>query len=109
YEYLGLENRFHMILQPGIPDIRVEGRTIRPDLLIWVPSNKSVRIIVECDGFQHHREKAAFIHDRKRDRALSAKGYEVLRYSGTEIHTDPVAASGDLADYLWSLNLASDG
>ena len=40
---------------------------------------------------------------RKRDRALKAKGYEVLRYSGGEIHTDPVAAATDLAEYLWSI------
>ncbi len=106
YEYLFLEDSFHMILQPGIPNIRVEGRTVRPDMLFWVPSDESVKIIVECDGFQHHQEKVVFIHDRKRDRALKAKGYEVLRYSGTEIHSDPVAASVDLADYLWSIDRA---
>jgi len=108
YEYLGLENRFHLIVQPGIPDLEVEGRGVRPDVLIWVPSDDSVRIVVECDGFQHHSEKGVFIHDRKRDRALKAKGYEVLRYSGTEIYSDPVAASMDLADYLWSRTPSAD-
>lgn len=108
YEYLALENRFHLILQPGLPDIRVEQRTVRPDLLIWVPSDESIRIVVECDGFQHHKDKVVFIHDRKRDRALKAKGYEVLRYSGTEIHADPVAASMDLAEHLWSKRRSSD-
>lgn len=102
YEYLALESSFHLILQPGLPDVRVEGRTARPDLLIWVPSDESFRIIVECDGYQYHKEKVVFIHDRKRDRALKVKGYEVLRYSGTEIYSDPVAASTDLADYLSS-------
>jgi len=102
YEYLSLDNRFHMILQPGIPDVLVEGRTVRPDMLFWVPSDDSVKIIVECDGFQYHHEKVVFIHDRKRDRALKAKGYEVLRYSGSEIHRDPVAVSVDLAEFLWA-------
>ncbi len=78
YEYLQLENSFHMILQPGIPDIRVEGRAVRPDMLFWIPSDESVKVIVECDGFKFHQEKVVFIHDRKRDRALKAKGYEVL-------------------------------
>lgn len=108
YEHLSLENRFHLILQPGLPDVRVEDRTVRPDMLFWVPSEESIRIIVECDGFQHHSEKVVFIHDRKRDRALKAKGYEVLRYSGTEIYNDPVAASVDLADYLCSIKRACD-
>jgi hypothetical protein len=103
YEYLALENRFHLILQPGLPDIRVEGRSVRPDMLVWIPSDESVKVIVECDGFQHHSDKVAFIRDRKRDRALKAEGYQVLRYSGSEIYADPVAASVDLADHLWSM------
>ncbi|MCH8862329.1 MAG: DUF559 domain-containing protein [Proteobacteria bacterium] len=102
YEWFGLEDRFHMILQPGLPNVRVEGRAVRPDLLFWIPSDESIKIIVECDGFQYHKEKAAFVHDRKRDRVLKASGYEVLRYSGTEIYADPIAAGADLAEYLWS-------
>jgi hypothetical protein len=108
YEYLALENRFHLVIQPGIPDIRVEEKTVRPDMLIWIPADESVKIIVECDGFQHHSDKVVFIHDRKRDRALKAKGYEVLRYSGTEIYNDPVSASVDLAEYLWSMERGTD-
>jgi hypothetical protein len=102
YEFLGLENRYHLIVQPGIPGLTVEGKTVRPDLLIWVPSDDSVRIIVECEGFQNHDEKADTSKDRKRDRTLKAKGYEILSYSGSEINNDPVAASIDLAEYLWS-------
>ena len=108
YEYLSLEDRFHLILQPGIPDIYVEGRTIRPDMLLWIPSDESIRVIVECDGFQYHEEKQAFIRDRKRDRALVFNGYRVLRYSGSEIYADPIAASVDLAEHLWSIERAVD-
>lgn len=107
YVLCSLEDAFHMILQPGIPDIRVEGRTVRPDMLIWVPSDESVKIVVECDGFEHHQEKVVFIHDRKRDRALKMGGYEVLRFSGTEIFKDPIAASGDLAEYLLSIGVGA--
>jgi very-short-patch-repair endonuclease len=88
--------------------MRVEGKSVRPDMLIWVPSDESVRIIVECDGFQYHSNKAVFIHDRKRDRVLKSNGYEVLRYSGTEIFTDPVATSADLAEYLRSIERKAD-
>lgn len=108
YELYALENRFHMILQPGLPDIHIEGRAVRPDIMFWVPSDESVRIIVECDGFQYHKGKAEFIRDRKRDRALKAQGYEVLRFSGTEIYSDPVAASHELAEYLWSIDVATE-
>jgi hypothetical protein len=102
YEFLGLENRYHLIVQPGIPGVVVDGKMIRPDLLIWVPSDDSVRIIVECEGFQNHDEKADTSKDRRRDRTRKAKGYEILSYSGSDIYNDPVAASIDLAEYLWS-------
>jgi Protein of unknown function (DUF559) len=106
YEYLDLENQFHLILQPRIPNIGVEGRSVRPDMLVWVPSDESVKIVVECDGFEYHNDRAAFVHDRKRDRAFKSKGYEVLRFAGAEIHADPVAASVDLAEFLWSRDRA---
>ena len=109
YEYLFLEDRFHLILQPGIPEIRVNNRPVRPDMLFWVPADESTKIIVECDGFKYHSDKVVFIHDRKRDRALKAAGYEVLRYSGTEIYQDPIGTSSDLTEYLWSKEAESNG
>jgi len=48
----------------------------------------SVRIVV------------AFIADWKRDRASLAKGYQTMRFSGTEICNDPACASQELAQYL---------
>ncbi len=105
YEYLNFENYFHLILQPNIPDIRISNRSIRPDLLFWVPSNDKIKIVVECDGFKYHSNKDAFIHDRKRDRALKVQGYDVLRYSGSEIYSNPIAASTDLTEYLWSIEI----
>ena len=100
YHYLSLSNRFHLTLQAGMPDIKVYGKGIRADMLIWVPNEDRLGIVVECDGFEHHSDKDAFVADRRRDRALRAAGYEVLRYSGSEIHKDPIAASSDLFDYL---------
>lgn len=108
YEHLGLEDRFHLILQPGMPDIVESGRTIRPDMLVWVPSDESVKVIVECDGFKHHGEKVSFIRDRQRDRSLTSAGFRVLRYSGSEIHSDPVGTAADLAEHLWALQPDAD-
>ena len=71
-------------------------------------SDESIKIIVECDGFEYHNSPVAFVHDRKRDRALKNKGYEVLRFAGAEIHGGPVAASVDVAEFLWSRGRATD-
>jgi very-short-patch-repair endonuclease len=39
------------------------------------------RFIVETDGWQTHRTRAAFESDRARDAALQASGYRVVRFT----------------------------
>jgi hypothetical protein len=98
---LGFFNIYHVIMQAAFPHVRVNGRSIRVDLVVFVPGNDRVKVVVECDGYDFHVDKTTFTSDRQRDRALASKGYAVRRYSGSEIHADPVAAAADLADYLW--------
>jgi very-short-patch-repair endonuclease len=43
-----------------------EGGGYRPDFL-W----RAARLIVEVDGRAHHARRAAFEHDRRRDRQLA--------------------------------------
>jgi Transcriptional regulator, AbiEi antitoxin/Protein of unknown function (DUF559) len=38
------------------------------------------RLVVECDGYEFHRDRGAFRNDRRRDRRLAAVGIQVLRY-----------------------------
>lgn len=103
YHYLPLESSYHLTLQPRLPNVLVDKKPIRPDLLFWMPSIPQLKIVVECDGFDYHSDKAKFTNDRKRDRVLQSKGYQVLRYSGTEIFQHPVHVVGELLEYLWSL------
>ncbi len=100
YHYLSLRNRWHMTLQPKFPDIIVGGKSIRPDILLWVPSDPRKMIIVECDGYQFHSEKKVFIADRARDRITSSLGYATLRFSGTEIYRDISGVATELLNYL---------
>lgn len=100
YLYLALKDSWHMTLQPKFPDIKVGSKSIRPDILLWVPSNPSKKIIVECDGYQYHSEKKVFIADRARDRITSNMGYTTLRFSGTEIYRDISGVATELLNYL---------
>lgn len=104
YLYLHLSDAFHLTIQPRFSDISVDRKTIRPDLYFWIPSKRKINIIVECDGFKHHKGRKSFITDRKRDRALQSKGFQVLRYSGTEIFVDPVGSASDLIEFLDSIH-----
>jgi hypothetical protein len=93
-------NSFHVMIQPTM---KLDGKTIRPDLAVWVPADPSIKIIAECDGFAFHSDKQSFQRDRIRDRRLMEIGFRVRRYSGPEIFANPIAAGRDLADYLFAL------
>ena len=95
-------NALHLTPQAGFPNIRVAGRSIRVDMLFWIPARDSFRLVVECDGFQYHSDKEKFTSDRARDRLLKASGYDVLRYSGSEIVRDPHKAAIELIEYLFN-------
>ncbi len=103
YYLLPLHDSYHMTLQPKFPNIKIDGKSIRPDIFFWIPTKPEIKVIVECDGFDYHSDKNKFASDRKRDRALQSRGYQVLRYSGTEIYNNPAGVTADLAQHLWSL------
>lgn len=94
---LGVFDAFHLTPQAGI---KVDGKAIRADMLIWIPNNEQFKLVVECDGFEFHSSKESFIADRKRERILKANGYNVLRYAGSEIYNNPVGVASDLFEYL---------
>lgn len=102
YHDLGLRSLYHLSIQSSLQEIRVNNKHIRPDMFIWIPSNSSFKLVVECDGFDYHSKKIDFSKDRARDRLLQSKGIRVLRFSGSEIFSDPVEMSMELCDYLIS-------
>ncbi|MDQ1855788.1 endonuclease domain-containing protein [Chryseobacterium sp. WLY505] len=93
-------NSYHITIQPEFPNLKIDNKSIRPDILVWCPGNKKIRLIVECDGFQFHSSKKSFENDRKRDRLFKLKGYDVIRYSGSEIFKNPAGVSEDLYKFL---------
>lgn len=48
------------------------------------------RLVVETDGWQYHRTRAAFEADRARDQALTAAGYIVLRFTHRQLTEAPM-------------------
>ena len=55
-------------------------------------------VIVECDGHDYHEKtKAQASNDKRRDRELKMQGYDVLRYTGSDIWRDPRRC----ADEVW--------
>jgi very-short-patch-repair endonuclease len=54
------------------------------------------RLIVELDGAQAHLTRAAFEGDRRRDAALTAAGYRVMRLTHRRLDTDAAEVAREL-------------
>lgn len=77
----------------------------RVDFLLVVKLSASedlVRVVIECDGHNfHERTKEQAARDRQRDRAMTAAGYRVFRFTGSEIYRDPFKCASEVQDFLW--------
>jgi hypothetical protein len=82
-----LEQRFTELVQEAglpLPSQNVHRHGYEVDA-VW----ENERIIVELDGYEHHRTRAAFERDRDRDARLRAKGWTVLRFTWRQVVNDP--------------------
>lgn len=58
-------------------------------------------VVVECDGHEfHERTPEQAEHDRARDRAMTAAGYRVFRFTGREIRRDRHKCANEVIAYL---------
>lgn len=67
-------------------------------------------VVIECDGHEfHERTKEQAARDRARDRAMIAKGYHVLRFTGSEIHRNGPKCLGEIESFLFDLHMGVKG
>lgn len=92
------EDRFlELIRAAGLPTprlnahVEVDGKLIEVDAL-W----RDARVIVEIDGAAAHATRRAFEDDRKRDAALAAEGFVVVRLTWRRITIDARAVTREL-------------
>jgi very-short-patch-repair endonuclease len=64
--------------------------------MLW----REARVVVECDGFETHRTRAAFERDRRRDAELQAAGYRVLRATWRRLTGDAEQLATEIAATL---------
>jgi very-short-patch-repair endonuclease len=69
-------------LAPPRANMRVAGYEVD---LLW----PAQRLIVEVDGYAYHGNRAAFERDRRKDAALVAAGYRVVRITWRQIVDEP--------------------
>lgn len=72
--------------------MQINGRKYRADFMVSCNAGggKPECVIFECDGHAYHektKEQAA--RDKARDRAMTAEGYTVYRFTGSELYSNP--------------------
>ena len=75
----------------------------------YLPERVNVELVVECDGHQFHEktpEQAK--RDKSRDRNLITSGYPVMRFTGSEICTDPLRCTAQVVREFFGINNDSE-
>lgn len=72
-----------------VPQIKDEAKELKKEICN--------RVAVECNGHEwHEKTKEQARRDKQRDRILQSAGFKVLRYTGTEIHADPLKCAREI-------------
>lgn len=94
-------------------EVAVAGHNYRLDFAIisWERGQRDYahRVAIEVDGHDfHERTKEQAARDRSRDRALTAAGWLVIRFTGSEVWRDPVACVAQVSELLTAETLRRD-
>ncbi len=66
-----------------------------PDFVI-----RSVGLIIYCDGTEFHKDPQRIIMDKQQDRVLQTHGFNVFRFSGSEIAADVNKCVGEVMAFI---------
>jgi very-short-patch-repair endonuclease len=81
--------------------IKAKNKTYRADLLIKRAHGEGPEIIIECDGHNfHEKTKEQAQKDKERDRNLQLEGYQVIRFTGSEIFNSPAKCAAEAVEHL---------
>jgi hypothetical protein len=83
-----MENRFLALCdEHGIPRPRVNSHVEGEEVdFVWPDK----RLVVEVDGYRYHRSPSKFETDRERDVILALAGWQVMRFTWTQLTERPV-------------------
>jgi very-short-patch-repair endonuclease len=90
-----------LVREAGLPtplmNVRIEGYTVDA---FWPQQ----RLVVEFDGYTTHGHRRAFERDRRRDAALVAAGYRVIRVTWRQLTEQPLLVVANIARALeWAV------
>jgi len=94
----------NMVIFTPQEQVEINGRNFRVDFMIKAQiKGEWVSLAVECDGFEFHETKARATKDKQRERLLRAAGYELIRFTGSEIVANPYEVCLETIEYMKSM------
>lgn len=70
------------------------------DFCDWIGG---LKIVIECDGHNFHQKtKKQVAYDNERQLALQTAGYDVIRFSGSQIYKDPIGCAENAYNFILS-------
>lgn len=65
-----------------------------------IPENP-LKLVIECDGHEfHERTKEQVKRGNERDYNLKSVGYDILHFSGSQIHNEPITCAKKVYEYI---------
>lgn len=105
-ELIGLYNPFIKIKKFSKQEkIKCEDKTYRADFFISVEykNQETINYVIECDGHEfHQKSKEQVERDNRRTRNLQKAGYNVIRFSGTEIYCNALKCAKEVLNIILS-------
>lgn len=87
------------------------GNVYRADFTIWYDEivnremEEDFALVIECDGHEFHQKtKKQVEKDNKREYDLKMNGWEILRFSGSEIYNNPMECADKIIKYVIEKN-----
>lgn len=61
---------------------------------------KDFKLVIECDGFDYHSNKKQMTYDYERENDLKLNGYDVIRFTGSQIYNNPMECLNKIIEYI---------
>lgn len=84
-------------------DIETDSKKYRADFSFVLEKEEGIspEVIIECDGHEFHQKtKTQVEHDNQREYDIKKMGFDILRFSGSQIYNNPFKCANDIFDYL---------
>lgn len=88
-------------------EIECDEKTYRADFTIEYDEicnnnlDENFKLDIECDGYEFHQKtKEQVRKDNEREYNLKTSGWDILRFSGSQIYNEPTKCAKDILKYI---------